>query len=447
MTPAAEFLILAHRGLTQVMILAEGARALGYAVRVVTSLPKHAAAQENIDNLVAAGHAVHQSPRQALLWDDVELALAASAAAGHAIVGCMTIWEGYRAMMARVNASVGANDLDVATVELVLDKLAVRSALFALGLTRVQAHRWTADDPPPAGAAFVKPRRGRGSLGAFRYDPNVTQARLDGIFAGTQGDADFIDLRPEFIVEGYIPGTECCFEVLADEGEVHVVAIHEKLDLTERDDTVLEDSAICPPPNLSADAVRASITYLQACFRALGLRTGCYHAEAKCDPATGNWDLIEINPRIGGSLIHESAKRFTGGLELTPYWQRTIVRRNDPQALRALSHRWTDGTAFTHGKSTFFRSFYGLAGRTIASIGPGECRLEPVVTNTFVQVGQTLPQSASEIMMANALWELPLPLTPQAAAELNTTSADLLRIVYAPVPADAASTPAVPGTR
>ncbi len=42
-------------------------------------------------------------------------------------------------------------------------------------------------------------------------------------------------------------------------------------------------------------------------MKALGADTGVYHVEMKFDPQL-QWEVVEINPRIGGAYIVDSTK-------------------------------------------------------------------------------------------------------------------------------------------
>ncbi|MCE0444858.1 ATP-grasp domain-containing protein [Streptomyces tricolor] len=104
----------------------------------------------------------------------------------------------------------------------------------------------------------------------------------------------------DFLIEDYIPGREFSFEVLVVDHEPHVVAVHEKCEVTETAGTVLENACVSPPhqPDPAADRRRDPLE-VSSVLDTLGLGWGCFHIEARHTPS--GWDLIEVNPRVGGS--------------------------------------------------------------------------------------------------------------------------------------------------
>ncbi len=122
----------------------------------------------------------------------------------------------------------------------------------------------------------------------------------------------------QFMAEDYIAGQEFSFETLLVDGQAHVVAVHEKYEVTETADTVLEDSCTTPPASLDQAQIAAGLHWLKNVLGCMDLKWGCYHVEARF---TGqHWDLIEINPRVGGSLISHSVEAVTAGHSMLSLW-------------------------------------------------------------------------------------------------------------------------------
>jgi biotin carboxylase len=63
-----------------------------------------------------------------------------------------------------------------------------------------------------------------------------------------------------------------------------------------------------------------------ACLARLGLQPGAFHVEMKYWQARWRWEIIEVNPRLGGSLIHASTERATG-VSLLSLWLRSLLAR------------------------------------------------------------------------------------------------------------------------
>ncbi|WP_421535038.1 ATP-grasp domain-containing protein [Pseudomonas marginalis] len=104
------------------------------------------------------------------------------------------------------------------------------------------------------------------------------------------------------LLEGYIPGVEGSVECVIVNKRVHPLLINEKLLLTERSGTVLENLLISPPASFTQAQCEQVRQYAVDCLRATGLTNAVVHFEFRM---TDDGPVaIEINPRLGGLYVN-----------------------------------------------------------------------------------------------------------------------------------------------
>ncbi|WP_338803693.1 2OG-Fe dioxygenase family protein [Xenorhabdus griffiniae] len=116
------------------------------------------------------------------------------------------------------------------------------------------------------------------------------------------------------LLEEYLDGVEGTVECVISQNKIHPVLINEKLILTEKENTVLENLLICPPVSFSPVEQEQIRDYARACIQAVGLNYAIAHLEfrmTKDGPI-----VIEINPRLGGLFVNSSFRDIAG---LDPY--------------------------------------------------------------------------------------------------------------------------------
>jgi len=224
----------------------------------------------------------------------------------------ISIWEGYRLLMAQINQHLGCDDISPAAIELIQDKSKLRALMQEKRLSQVE--RFTVEQA----LAFpkevfennkhvAKPRRGIGSLSVSIL--NSYQDLLDAI-----DEFNRMSEYPlyksyhqdnELFIEQYIDGKEFSFEMLVANSEVKLFQEHEKLVVTETEDTVLENVFLSPSIMLSRIEIEKAKTLLEKTLKLVGAHTGCFHIEMKYTSRL-QWELIEINPRVGGMFVPES---------------------------------------------------------------------------------------------------------------------------------------------
>ena len=432
-------LILSHCGFSFAEDLAAAIRARDLQPFVLSSrpLPEHGDARLQALRNIAAP--VLSSDSHVLTVEDVERAIASLQESGHTVRACISVWEGYRALMAYANARLGVGDLPVSQVDLLRDKLGVRNELHRAGLSGIRARIVTPEVldalQRDGGAYFIKPAQGIASYGAFRLSRETTWSMLDAIAAQAQADTVYASALGEnvtFIAEDYLAGTEFSFEVLVSHGRPYVVGLHEKCQLTEAHGTVLEDSCTSPPASLSLRDVTAGLDWLSATFTHLGLDWGCFHVEARFDGA--RWDLIEINPRVGGSLISHSVKELNGEASLLDLWLDLLLGQAGGIQFHTLTNRLArlayaaNGTPPTRA-ATFFRVYFASPGE-IESIEVRPGRRAPVIQQVLLKPGDTVPDASREVFLGQLLWRLSRDERDATLADLLTESASAIDVRY-----------------
>jgi hypothetical protein len=432
-------LIVSHCGFSFAEDLIAAIKARGLQPFVLSSLPLPEHGEQRLQKLRGMARVVLSSDSHVLNIEDVERAIASLRASGRTISACISVWEGYRALMAHANQRLGASDLPAQRIDFLRNKFAVRSELYGAGLSRVAARMLTPDVldalKREGGRYFIKPARGIASYGAFRLAADTSWARLAAIVEQARDDTVYGSALGEdvsFVAEDYLEGTEFSFEVLAAQGEVHVVGVHEKCELTEANGTVLEDSCTSPPASLSTRQIAVGLVWLRSVFAQLQLDWGCFHVEARFDGK--HWDLIEINPRVGGSLISHSVKALNAEASLLDLWLALLLEQTNgaPYAglsamLRRLSYR-TDGSAPT-ALATFFRVYFAAPGQ-IESIELRGGGRRPAIEQILLKPGDVVDDTPRESFLGQLLWRMTRDERDATLNDLLVESASAIDVRY-----------------
>lgn len=421
-------LLFAHQGRAYLALVQQALDRLGVACLVLSSRPRDVRDLEQMKELAPAR-----------LWsvDDEYLAevhvarvLEEARDEGFEVVAALATFEGYRLLMAQTNRVLKAYDADPAVVSHSMDKYLCRKSLLERGLSRSGVTLLSADNLHALRSngqqLFVKPRRGAGSFACFRLKETFTVEKLHALQQQMQSDLAFHAIFAgefDFIVEDFIGGDEYSFEVIVVGGESYVIGVHAKY-LDDTGGIVLEMGNSCPAPLLSDAQQLAGESYIGKCLAALQLSEGCYHIEARFDPASDHWDIIEINVRMGGALINQSIGVFTDGMSMLELWARVLCSRTDAEratisaelSTRRESARRADGS-ITHG--TVFFSRYGERNRILKRISAENLPKKPDICELPVREGSRLPNSERGIYIINALWKVDLA---DITHELNALS-------------------------
>ncbi|MNR12666.1 hypothetical protein D3C85_1290340 [compost metagenome] len=196
---------------------------------------------------------------------------------------------------------------------------------------------------------------------------------------------------------------------------------------------MLEDSCTTPPVSLDQAQIVAGLHWLENVLGCMELKWGCYHVEARF---TGqHWDLIEINPRVGGSLISHSVEAVTHGHSMLSLWlDLLLASRDDAQQRKDLVQRlvqygWrADGTS-AQSLATFFRVYFARPG-TLRSVTLNELPLAPVVKHILLKAGDVIPAHAREVFLGQLLWTFEQAKQASELERLVSISATALDIQY-----------------
>jgi hypothetical protein len=407
-------LLLSHVGFSFMEDLVGTVAARGVKTYVLSSLPERqqesrpAALAELADDVrVTADHV--------LTARDVESYLDHLAAEGATVLCCLTVWEGYRHLMALANARLGVPDLDEKQVLGLRDKLTLRNRLADAGLTKARACGLTPETlderRDDGGRYFVKPVSGIASFGTFPLTTDTTWTDVERIAAEARADTVYASAfavevgdEVEFLVEDYVPGREFSFEVIVVDGEPHVVAVHEKCEVTETVGTVLENACVSPPTSLRREETAAGIRWVAELLDVLGLSWGCFHVEAR--HSAHGWDLIEINPRVGGSMISPSVAALTGGPGLLDFWLDSMLTAGRPDGfLKALKgFSFTADGVTPSPRATFFRVFFADPGTIRAVSVADDLPVEPIHSKVLLKPGDIVEASSREVFLGEVLW-------------------------------------------
>ena len=423
-------LILSHQGFSFIEDVVRGARDLGLRVHVLSSQPVTAGA-ERLKQITALADTVLMVGERHLGRKQVFDHLNTLLDEGERVLGVVSVWEGYRVIMAEANETLGAADLLPQQVVDTLDKFKMRRHLRAKGLstvrTRIANPRVVAAAVRGGRLSFVKPRRGLGSFGAFRLTTRNAR-KLPALAAQMQADREYAGLfgsRPQFVMEDYIPGVEFSFEVIAHRGRIFFLATHEKVEVQESEATTLENACVTPPVTVGAQS--SGQWFVAQVLLALGLTQGCFHVEARFNQESGVWEIIEINPRVGGALIKESVKASRGACLLT-LWMQTLIARS-PSEHRAMLAELRDASSAPVRQGTLFRVFFGEPGRRISAIGRGRGP-RPEILKIHAHSGDKLPSSDREVFLGQALWVTDPAEHWPSVSKLLKKSANALEVTY-----------------
>lgn len=387
---------------------------------------------ERIAQLSMLADYIEVSEGHDLTLDDLKNILQTLREKNKTVEVCLSVWEGYRYFMALVNHHLGMADLNEATILKITDKYALRQELKKQQLSDIHAEILTPElletlkiKPDKK---FIKPCTGLASYGAFCLKESTTWEALEKIQCEASNDLEYSGLLHandiHFIVEDYIEGIEYSFEIIAVDGKPHVMAIHEKVDIQEKENTVHECACISPPMSLSQAEIKQSVEWINMIFQKLALSWGCFHVEAKCHH--GHWEIIEINPRVGGAYISHSVAILTGGENLLSFWLKSLLLQKESSAktlfLKQLYHQSSEGKGFFNRKnSTFFRVYFAEPGKKIRQINVSDEEPKPANQKIFLETGKITPMASRELFLAQALWKIPREKNHQIIPLIKTS--------------------------
>jgi hypothetical protein len=430
-------LILSHCGYSFVDQIAPLVANENLQVYILSSHPDNGH-EHRIETLEKMADWVQVTGKHELTWSDVESAILFLQQQDIALKACISVWEGYRSLMAQANETLGIPDLSANRVQLLTNKLALRQQLFSHGLSKVVAEPLTEkllmQYQQENAQKFIKPRHGIASFGTFRLTRNISWQDIKAIQKEWMEDTVYrsiFDKGDNFIVEDFINGVESSFEIMVVNSELYTIAIHEKVETSAKEMTTLENACVCPPISFGEGDMLQGIHWMKEVFAALNIDQGCFHVEAKFDK--GQWEIIEINPRVGGALISPSVEYFTEGSSMLKLWLQTLVCPADEKQ----SWRYTLEQFDLHkngkspsNRSTFFRIYFGEAG-IVDDVIKSAISPEPLSCQILVKPGTEFQSEAKENFVGQALWGGSMDMISQHYDQLLTASKTLLNVRYA----------------
>ena len=422
-------LLLMHQGKSYTEEVAAATAGLGLTLVALSSRPETPGVLDASRRHVA-DCVVTEEPE--LCSDDLDKAVRELADQGYRVEAALATFEGYRLLMAELNERLGARDSAEAALRLCLDKYELRRHLFAEGLSEVRLHRLAPGVTPeldPSASWFVKPVRGASSFATFVLNDVNDLADLPALQEQMRADrrmkAIFMD-RYDFLVEEYVEGPEFSFETFVLDGRIHHLCVHEKARVERLERTTLEGMSVSPPVSLDRELVLEGADHVTGCLAALaghGLTAGVFHIEVKYWESRKRWEIIEINPRMGGSLINASVQTVTGHSPLDLWTESLLLPDGERDAFHDRLTRASQLEALRTGaptRATVFLSKYGRKGRTVDAIRFEPPTRPPRILRVHVAEGTELEASDRGICLMDALWDV-------AADDLDAETAFLDR--------------------
>lgn len=429
-------LILSHCGYSFVDQIASLIRKEGLCVYILSSLPD-TGHEFRIQALHQLADWVEVRDKHELEWYEVADAITSLKNQGFTVNACITVWEGYRALMAQANSSLEVKDLAAETVSLLRNKLLLRQQLLRSGFSSAASEPLTKElfeqYQHQGLQKFIKPRQGIASFGTFRLTGDVAWQDIEDIQAEFKSDKVYGSIFSEsdnFIIEDFILGIETSFEILVVDGTLYTLAVHEKIETSSREMTVLEDACVCPPVNIAEEDVQQGIVWLKKVFNMLDIQQGCFHVEAKCNQ--GQWEIIEINPRVGGALISPSVEYFTNGDSMLKLWLTALIRTSAERApfLDHLNRLDISQQGISpSSRATFFRVYFGEVG-IVDDVIQTSFSPEPLSCQILAKTGTEFISDAKENFVGQALWGGSMKEMQQHYHHLLESSKALLHVHY-----------------
>ncbi|GLU34970.1 ATP-grasp domain-containing protein [Trinickia caryophylli] len=430
-------ILLMHQGNSFVQELAALLAARDLAFVAVSSRPADAAVFERNQAFLDAWQLADTTE---LRTEDVTVAARHFEQAGYRLRAAIATFEGYRLLMAELNATLGARDAPGAALALALDKFRCRTFLRDAGLSEVACEPIETGaggpDLDPSRRWFVKPVRGAASFGCFILTHPDDLRDLPAIQAQMHNDGKLSSIfmgKFSFFAEEFVEGPEFSFEIAAA-GRPRVVCVHEKARVERLQRTTLESMSISPPLCLPEAILQEGAAFVSECLSRIGLINGAYHVEMKYWEARRRWEIVEINPRMGGSLINASTERIIG-VSMLELWLRSLLLRDEAElpAFHGFVDRVSQGgraVAASSDRATVFVSKYGEKGRTVASIAYDAGGRTPDVLELHVKAGAKLENSDRAICVMDALWEVDRASLAQSVETIEKESDARFHITY-----------------
>ena len=320
--------------------------------------------------------------------------------------GVFTAGTDFSASVAWVAQELGLPGISFETALKASDKLKMREAFAAAGVSSPRHVAATASDDPAiaaAGLAFplvVKPADSMGSRGCrLVHDAAGLVAAIDAALPHSRSG--------RAIVEDYIEGPEFSIDALVHDGEIHIrgVAdrhIHFAPHFVELGHTM--PSAY--PPQVIDEVLRV---FRQA-VRALGINLGAAKGDMKYCPARGGAVVGEIAARLSGGYMSGWTYPYASGVDVTREALRLCVGLPLDPAHGDPDRGWVSAE----------RAFISLPGKVASIFGCVGAERLPYVKQLFLRVAPgdrvVFPTNNVE-KCGNAISQAPTRAEAEGAAE------------------------------
>lgn len=266
-------------------------------------------------------------------FSDIESATQAivAYASHHPINAIVAVDDSATLLAARAGDALGLPHNPPEAAEAARDKGIMRALMSAGGAPCPVFRRFPLTADPRDIAAqvtfpcVVKPLRLSGSRGVIRAD---TPEELAAAFARTKRlllHDGYDENKTDILIEDFIPGVEVALEGLLTNGELRTLAIFDKPDPL--DGPYFEETIYVTPSRLSEQTQAAISECVATAARAIGLRDGPVHAEARVNER-GPW-MLEIAGRSIGGLC-STVLEFGAGMSLEEILLRHALGQETP---------------------------------------------------------------------------------------------------------------------
>ncbi|MEU9014106.1 ATP-grasp domain-containing protein [Streptomyces sp. NPDC048479] len=286
------------------------------------------------------------------------------------VAGLVNTTDSWSLVALAVREQLGLAGQDPACVRLVRDKARLRRFLYEHGLSRVDGAPVTADDDATALAArvglplVVKDSAGTGS-------EHVWLARTLDELTAVLPESRRRNLRGQLTAEPYFLGPLYSIETLSWEGRTRVLGVSSRV--LSPPPMFREEALGFPvalPPAMAKDAEQ----WIEQVLKAVGYTEGFAHTEFIM--TDHGFEVVEINPRLGGALLGEEISQ-TLGINLYATFLDLVLRRR-PALLDA---PLTPAHGAAHARLYAPRSgvFLGCEGQETLTGHPGAPVLHPAL--------------------------------------------------------------------
>ena len=192
------------------------------------------------------------------------------------------------------------------------------------------------------------------------FDRSLSASSFGGCDSGSKKNIPGTTI----LLEEWIEGVEGTVECVVTENAVYPLIINEKLLMTDRSHTILENLLITPPESFSSVQEKIIRDYACQCIEALGLNRAIAHVEFKMTHKGPR--LIEVNPRLGGLYVDLAFTEIAGLCPWETYLDLLLNKSCLATRLRLAEKRVRNTSmrysmmAFYPNSSGVFKAFAGL---------------------------------------------------------------------------------------